>query len=215
MIDPDQFPQRFSQDNDPAMSQAWKGLRTASLVCGALGIWPPAAAQDIRALTDESRRIADQLVQQVRGELVKSMETSGPLRSIVVCKYAVPEISSALSRKSGAKVTRVSLSPRNPALGGPDAWERKVLTEFDARVRGGENGEGLEHAEIVSEGPQRYFRYMKALPMGPLCVSCHGTAEQIAPAVKTQLSAEYPHDKAVGYRLGQVRGAVTVKRPLD
>lgn len=197
------------------MSHAWRrGTCTLAALLGAFAC-APIAAQDLRAMTDDSRKLADQLVQQVRGELVKSMEASGPLRSIIVCKYTVPEISSALSRKSGAKVTRVALSARNPALGGPDGWERKVLTEFDARVEAGEKAEGLERAEIVSEGPQRYFRYMRALPMAPLCLACHGPAEQIAPAVKAQLAAEYPHDKATGYRVGQVRGAVTVKRPLD
>lgn len=188
--------------------------RLAVLLFG-LSACAAALAQDVRALTDDSRRLSDQLVQQVRGELVKSMETSGPLRSIIVCKYTVPEISSALSRKSGARVTRVALSARNPVLGGPDAWERKVLTEFDARVEAGEKADGLERAEIVAEGAQRYFRYMRALPMAPLCLACHGPADQIAPAVKAQLAAEYPMDRATGYRLGQVRGAVTVKRPLD
>jgi hypothetical protein len=32
--------------------------------------------------------------------------------------------------------------------------------------------------------------------------------------VKARLQAEYPHDKATGYGVGQLRGAVTVKRPL-
>lgn len=178
------------------------------LFCGS------AAAQDVRKLTEESRRLADQLVVQVRSELMKSMETSGPLRAIIVCKYTVPEISSALSRRSGARVTRVALGPRNPSLGGADAWERTVLTRFEERVQRGENAATLEHAEIVTEGTQRYFRYMRALPMTTQCLGCHGPAEQINPAVKAQLAVEYPHDRAIGYRVGQLRGAVTVKRPL-
>jgi hypothetical protein len=32
--------------------------------------------------------------------------------------------------------------------------------------------------------------------------------------MKAQIAGEYPHDKATGYAVGQVRGAVTVKRPL-
>lgn len=174
-----------------------------------------AGGADLRQLTEESRTVADQLVQQIRSELVKSMETSGPLRSIIVCKYNVPEISSALSRKSGWKVSRVALKARNPALGGPDAWEQKVLAQFEARAERGDKPEALEHAEIVVEGNRHYFRYMRALPVGPLCLACHGSAEQLNPAVKAQLAVEYPHDRATGYRLGQVRGAVTVKRPLD
>jgi len=174
-----------------------------------------AGGADLQQLTDESRKVADQLVQQVRAELVKSMEASGPLRSMIVCKYNVPEISSAVSRKSGWKVSRVALKPRNPVLGGADAWEQKVLADFEARAERGDKADAMEHAEIVTEGRQQYFRYMKALPVAPLCMSCHGPVDQLSPAVKAQLAAEYPHDRATGYRVGQVRGAVTVKRPLD
>jgi len=182
-------------------------------------IWPLAAAgmdtEEQRAALEEARKVADSLVAFVRGELTKAFETSGPLRAIVVCKYSVPEISSNVSRKSGWKVSRVSLKPRNPALGAPDAWEQKALMQFDQRVARGEKADGLEHHEVVSEPAGRYFRYVRALPVGPLCLSCHGPLESISEAVRAQLAFEYPQDRAIGYRLGQVRGAVTVKRPID
>jgi hypothetical protein len=187
----------------------------AFVLAGAACAAALAEGADLKQLTDESRRVADQLVQQVRSELTKALDTSGPLRAIVVCKYSVPEISSSLSRKTGWKVSRVSLKPRNPALGAPDAWERKRLQELDARLARGEKAETLEAAEVVQEGEARYFRYLKALPVTPLCMSCHGPADQLGEAVRGLLAADYPHDQAIGYRLGQMRGAVTVKRPLD
>lgn len=55
---------------------------------------------------------------------------------------------------------------------------------------------------------------MKALPVGPLCVSCHGPPEKISEAVKAQIGVDYKHDTAVSYVPGQIRGAVSVKRPL-
>ena len=33
-------------------------------------------------------------------------------------------------------------------------------------------------------------------------------------AIKAKLNSEYPHDKATGYTLGMLRGAVSIKRPL-
>jgi len=103
----------------------------------------------------------------VRGELLKAIEQSGPLRAIIVCRYTVPEIASAVSRKYGARVTRVSLTPRNPSLGWGDAWEQKVLMDFDERVARGEKAEALEYAEVTSEPSGRFLRYVKALPMQP------------------------------------------------
>jgi Protein of unknown function (DUF3365) len=163
---------------------------------------------------EEARKAATELVVGVRGELLKAIEASGPLRAIVVCKYTVPEIASAVSRKYGARVTRVSLTPRNPSLGWGDAWEQKVLLNFDDRVAKGEKADALEHFEVVNEPAGRYLRYMRALPMQPVCSHCHGPAEQISESIRTQLAHDYPHDKATGVAIGRVRGAVTFKKPL-
>ncbi len=97
-----------------------------------------ALAQPFPQLVEEARKVAGQLVQRVGGELVKEMELTGPVRSILVCKYSSPEIASELSRKTGWRISRVSLKPRNPAMGTPDAWEQRVLLEFDRRAASGE-----------------------------------------------------------------------------
>jgi hypothetical protein len=146
--------------------------------------------------------------------LWRSLQASGPLRAIVVCKYTVPEIASAVSRKYGARVTRVTLTPRNPSLGWGDAWEQKVLMGFDQRVARGEKAETLEHHEIVAEPSGRFVRYMRALPMLPICSHCHGTADQVSESIRGQLAHDYPHDEARGMAVGQVRGAVSFKKPL-
>jgi hypothetical protein len=55
---------------------------------------------------------------------------------------------------------------------------------------------------------------MKALPVQPVCVNCHGDAANLAPEIKERIAREYPADRATGYLPGQIRGAVSVKRPL-
>jgi Protein of unknown function (DUF3365) len=174
---------------------------------------PPDEATRL-AVLEEGRKASTELLTSVRGELLKAIESSGPLRAIVVCKYTVPEISSAVSRKYGARVTRVTLTPRNPVLGWADAWEQKVLLQFEDRVARGEKADGMEFHEVVQEPSARYLRYMRALPMQPACMHCHGPADQISESIRNQLTHDYPHDKAVGLALGKVRGAVTFKKPL-
>lgn len=167
-----------------------------------------------RAGLDEARKASVELVTGVRSELLKAIEASGPLRAIVVCKYTVPEIASAVSRKYGARVTRVSLTPRNPSLGWGDAWEQSVLMDFDDKVAKGEKAETLEYAEVTIEPSGKFLRYMKALPMQAVCSHCHGTPEQISEPIRSQIAHDYPHDRATGLALGKVRGAVTFKKPL-
>jgi hypothetical protein len=199
---------------DPMHRMSWRrrafvGVATALLAATAV------RADDIPAAAlDDARKASAELVTSVRSELLKAIDASGPLRAIVVCKYTVPEIASAVSRRYGARVTRVSLTPRNPSLGWGDAWEQKVLMDFDERVAKGEKAEALEHAEVVSEPSGRFLRYMKALPMQAVCMHCHGPVEQITESIRQQLAHEYPYDRAVGLTLGKVRGAVTYKKPL-
>lgn len=182
-----------------------------ALLCAA---WAPAAVAQTgqKGLLDESRAVANQLMAQIRGELTRELERTGPVRAIIVCKYSVPEITSNLSRQTGMRITRVSLRPRNRALGEPDIWEQRVLLDFENRVAKGEKAEALEYSEVVDEPAGRAFRYMKALPTSQPCLLCHGPGSQHSEGVKALLATEYPHDKAVEYGIGQVRGAVSIKK---
>lgn len=173
---------------------------------------PLSAMEEEKRLLEESRRVSAKVLEQIRGELVRELDRTGPLRAIIVCKYSVPEITSAVSRQHGMRVTRVSLRPRNPSIAMPDAWEQQVLLEFEKRVTKGEKAEGLEFSEVVHEPTGRYFRYMRAIPVGQPCLACHGG--NLSDGVKAQLNAEYPFDRAADYQLGQVRGAVSVKKGL-
>jgi hypothetical protein len=167
-----------------------------------------------KALVEESREVANRIAGQVRDELVRELERTSPIRAITVCKYSVPEITSNISRQTGLRVTRVALRPRNRALAEPDAWEQQVLLDFEKRVAKGEKADALEHHEIVTEPAGRAFRYMKSIAVSQPCMLCHGPVNQLSEGVRAQLLLEYPNDKAVEYQVGQVRGAISIKKPL-
>jgi len=170
-----------------------------------------AASQELDKLTAEARTQSAQLIKELGARLKQELAAGGPEAALSVCRDAAPEIASRLSRESGSRIARVSLKTRNPLIGTPDAWEQSVLAAFDQRAASGEKAQALESAEIVSEPQGRYFRYMKAIPLQPMCATCHGSDAAIPDAVKARLREQYPHDRATGYEPGQVRGAVTVK----
>lgn len=172
----------------------------------------PAAAADLGKYQQESRAIVGPFMQQLAAENQKAMKEGGPASAIKVCKDIAPMLAGDLSRQHGIKLTRVSLKVRNPLLGMADEWEQKTLKQFEARLAAGEKPETLEAAEIVSEPAGRYFRYMKGIVLQPGCVACHGDA--IDDTVKASLAADYPHDQAIGYAPGQVRGGASIRRPL-
>lgn len=172
-----------------------------------------ASAEDLDRFQEEGRAVVAELAARLGAELQKEMKAGGPASAIKVCRDAAPAIASELSRKTGWKVSRVSLKTRNAALGMPDAWEQKVLADFAGRMEKGKPAV-LEFAEIVEEPQGRFYRYMKAIPTQGACLRCHGGEDAVPQDVKAALKAEYPHDRAVGYAPGQIRGGFSIKRPL-
>lgn len=78
----------------------------------------------------------------------------------------------------------------------------------------GEDVAKPEAVDVVQEPQGRdYYRYLMALPMAPLCVQGHGSAEAVPASAKAQLASRYRKDTATGYAPDQVRGAITIKGP--
>ena len=184
--------------------------RLAVILCALFAPMAPAQENSL----EESRAVANALMQQLGAALKKEMAAGGPDAAIKVCTQIAPELATKFSLENGWRVTRVSLKTRNPLLGTPDIWEQQALKDFDARAAAGDAADKLDYSETVTEPGGRYFRYVKALPVQPLCLACHGGTDQIPEPVKATLKAHYPHDRAVGYVPGQIRGAISIKRPI-
>ena len=170
------------------------------------------SAQDPAWVAD-ARKVAGSVPPKLIAVLNDEIAKGGPEGAIAVCRDKAPELAKAASAESGWAIRRVSLKNRNPKAV-PDAWERAALEDFDRRAAGGESPATIEKAEEVVVDGKETYRYMKALPVQPLCVACHGSAEQLSPALKEKLKAVYPDDKGVGYSPGQIRGAITLKKPV-
>lgn len=189
-----------------------KTLLVSSVLAVILSSAVPAHADDA-PLLEEARGIAGAIPPKLLGMLMEEIKKGGPDGAISICREKAPQMAREASEKYGWNIRRVSLKNRNPKAV-PDAWEQAVLMDFDKRASAGENPTTLERGEIVAEGNSKIYRYMKALPTGELCLNCHGPSERMAPAVKARLSEIYPEDKATGYTPGEIRGALTLKRPL-
>lgn len=173
----------------------------------------PALAASDDELIAETKKTALGIPPKLLAMVQEEIDKGSYHGAIAACSEKAPKMAAAASQNTGWAIRRVSLKNRNPKAV-PDAWERAVLEDFDRRQAAGENPADLEKAEIVTDGGTRMVRYMKALPVQDVCVKCHGPGDQITSEVKAKLAEIYPDDKATGYKRGQIRGALTVKRPL-
>ena len=161
-------------------------------------------------LLGEARKVATTLPPKLLASLQEEIGKSGPEGAIPVCKDMAPKMADEIAAQTGWKIRRVSLKTRNDTRAIPDAWEKAALEDFDKRAAAGEPPAQLEKGEKIGNE----YRYVKALPVQPLCLSCHGPVEQLSPAVKSALEQHYPNDRATGYSVGQIRGAISVRKPF-
>lgn len=174
----------------------------------------PAHAQDVGALTADTRKTVLPVVPKVVSAMQEAVAELGVAGAIPVCKEQAPALIKEKRMETGWGIRRVSLKTRNAERGTPDLWEVRQLADFNIRAARGEKPETLEKSEIVHIDGKPVFRYMKALPVADVCLKCHGPVDGMEPGLRAKLSESYPHDLATGYASGQIRGALTVKRPL-
>jgi len=189
--------------------------RIACLLLACSPVVALSAGADYDAREQAARNAVGEFATRLGGELKKTMSTEGPAAAISVCRDLAPQIAGEMSRHNGWRVTRVSDRIRNPMLGMTDAWEIDVLAQFRARAARGEALPKMHFSEVVTEGGKRYFRYMQAIGTQPVCLACHGAPENLPDSIKTALRTDYPFDLATGYGAGELRGAFSIKQPLD
>lgn len=181
-------------------------LALVILVLPALAADPPEVEQ--------ARTIASQVLGETKSVLESALQGGQPVAALRVCASVAQNIARRHERE-GWRVRRVSERVRNPA-DTPNRDELRVLRAWQENKRAGQLTPAAEHQEIVTEANRRYVFYMKPIFIaGPICLQCHGAPDKLAPGVADALKEQYPEDMATGYALGDLRGAISVKIPME
>lgn len=185
------------------------GRRSLSgwLLAMTISLTPGLAGASDDGAREASRSAIQVFASTLQGELQAAMQSGGPRQAISVCHTRAPEIAESVSADQGLNIRRTSLRARNPE-NRPEPWQEAVLKHFEKRRLAGQSPQQMEHFERTEDGG---FRYMKAIPVGELCLVCHG--KNVPETVQQALDELYPEDRATGYELGEIRGAFVVTRP--
>lgn len=159
----------------------------------------------------QAQAIVKEFATTLQGALIGAKQDGGPIAAVAFCKEQAPVIAAELSEQHGWDVGRTSLKTRNPA-NAPDAWEREVLEQFEARSKDGESPLGMTYASVEETADGKVYRFMQAIPTGEVCLMCHG--KDIAEPIAEALDQAYPEDQARGYSAGEIRGAFTLSKPM-
>jgi hypothetical protein len=160
------------------------------------------------------RSTAMEFMKELKGILINQMQTNGVLQAVSVCSDTAQVLTNNFGVQKGVYIRRVSFKNRNEN-NFPDDFEKKVLNKFELLHQNKELINETEHIEIVKEGEFKYLRYLKPILVQAECLNCHGGENDILPEVKQLIAQEYSNDKAVGYMIGDLRGAVSVKKVVE
>ena len=171
--------------------------------------------QNTEALKTQIDKVSDEFIAKLSSALKNALKADGPVSAIEVCKTVAPSLTNTLSVREGWNISRVSLRARNSMIGSPDVWEQNRLIKFDEMSTEDATGPIAAVSEIIEEPQGRQLRYIRPLKVQPVCLTCHGTNDDIPEQVAAKLVELYPHDRATGYTIGQNRGALSIKVLLE
>ena len=189
-------------------------MRTIALLAAVSFFSAPVLAEstqepDLNQLEQEAKAITMAFGKELKTVLQGTIMAAGPVEAIKVCRTSAPGIANRLSQEQGWDVARTSQKVRNPD-NAPDAWEQKILAQWQDKIARGAPVQNMKASELVTENGVTVYRYMSAIPTGNMCLNCHGSS--IAGPVLNTIHDLYPNDQATGFKEGELRGAFSLKK---
>jgi len=139
----------------------------------------------------------------LKSHMKANMKAGGPVQAAGFCLKEASKIAKKVNESypKGVSVKRVSLKYRNPA-DKPTADEAKELEQIQRDV----DAHKTIPKMIVKEVAKNSYKVYKPI----FILTCHGDAQTRDPEAYKLIKAKYPHDKAIGYKKGDFRGAFVI-----
>jgi hypothetical protein len=142
-------------------------------------------------------KIVLQNIKKLGGDLKKELQAGmkkSPKEALEICNIKAPIIEGKY-KKDELKIGRVSLKDRN-SENTPKEWMTKYIQGF--------HDKSIKEKYITTDLTSNRKGLLMPILTMPLCLKCHG--ENVEPGLYKEVLKKYPNDKAIGYKVGQIRG---------
>ena len=161
-------------------------------------------------ILNEAKNLLKETAKQYKNTLIQGLQHNNLIKALKYCNKEVEELVSKDNEKSFA-IKRVSLRPRNKN-NYPNLYEKEILEKFNKLSLIDNKDLALEHSDIIKDENSNKFVYVKAIRIKEVCLNCHGS--NINDDLKKEIQKLYPDDKAINYKLNDVRGAFVMYRNI-
>jgi hypothetical protein len=166
--------------------------------------------EDYRA---EFNGYAKDFMTELKSVLQKNMKEGGPVKAVTVCSDTAQMLTQNFAEEEKIEIKRVSFKNRNPN-NVPDDYEGKILYEFERLAASGELDKNSTVIEKVTVDGIEKIKFMKPIVVEAPCLLCHGQQSEIMPQAAEIIKNNYPYDKATGYKVDDLRGAISITKNL-
>lgn len=159
--------------------------------------------QDVIKLGDQSAKM---LGKTLAKNMKEHMKSGGPMDALDFCSNEAYDLTQSVNAKlpKGVEVKRVSNNYRS-AVNHPSSNEEVILTALETLQK---SGVTLPEYLVETVNEQKFKYYKPLLIDKGVCLKCHGDLKDSK--LKEAITARYPNDKAMGYKMNDLRGAIIV-----
>ena len=165
---------------------------------------------DKSALLTEAKNLLKETAKEYKDTLIQGLQHNNLKKALKYCNKEVEQLVSKDYEK-GFTIKRVSLRPRSKN-NYPNLYEKNILERFNRLSLKDNKDLVLEHNEIIKDENNNKFVYVKAIRIKEVCLNCHGS--NINDDLKKEIQNLYPDDKAINYKLNDIRGAFVMYRKI-
>lgn len=156
-------------------------------------------------MIQKGTEVSSALVQKLGGELKTQMQSGGPIAALHFCSQNALSLTEQIAKESGTSIKRVSTQNRNP-VNAATPEEKTLLSQWQTMIK---NGEALPPYKLTKRSDGQTAYYKPILINNEACLKCHGDIAVDSPLAKA-IKETYPEDQATGYKMGDLRGMITV-----
>jgi hypothetical protein len=179
-------------------------MKLKNILLSAILVTSASFADDM-AVKQEGIKYIKMLGGALKTELQTHMKVDkSGMSALGFCTAKANEITENINKKlpAYAKVRRTSFKVRNSADNSADALDQKVMQKYVSSIEA--KTFSPKDIEVVQDGDTT--RVYKPLLAKAVCLKCHGT--NISAEITKATQAAYPHDKAIDFKEGELRGVI-------
>jgi len=167
--------------------------------------WPiREAPAEWRAVLSRADLIVISMQDSWLSQLQHKLTEGGPALAFGVCHIDTAQLTHRLGRYEGIAAGFTSDRLRNPT-NRPKGWAAELVAAHAGRRARDVDGFAVDLGDRIG--------VLRPMVEQETCASCHGPVERLTPAVRRLIAEGYPHDRAVGFAEGEIRGWFWVEMP--